>query len=59
MLAMILKLSSFGAEQIVDFSRLGLCSGVCVCGGGGGGVESSHIYAHRRRLNVLYIYTET
>ena len=34
-LATILKLSSFGAEQIVYFSRLGLCS--CVWGGAGGG----------------------
>ena len=56
MLAMILKFSSFGAEQIDYFSRLGFCSCMCVGGGRGGGVEISHINAHRRRLNVLYIY---
>ena len=48
----ILKLSSFGAEEIVYFSRLGLYS--CVRG-----AESSHMNAHRRILNVLYMYTET
>ena len=52
LLAAILKLSSFGAKQVVYFSQLGLCS--CVRG-----AESSHINAHRRILNVLYIYTET
>ena len=52
MLAMILRLSSFGAEQIFIFFRLSLC----LCGKG---AETSHINAYRRILNVLCIYTDT